>query len=366
MNKPKIKKRPDGRFERKITLYDGITGEAFSKHVYADTQVELTEKINKLMLKYSGLSRNVYSVGSFIDYYMKARRENDPGTSTLDTYDCLIKNYIAGTNFSRMKMDTVNVPASRQFLLSFKPKAAVDGRRTKQMLYVFLKAVFHQAWKEKVIKENPFDFIDKPKYESKERLTLTKEEFDILLDAIPSQQMKRIFRFARNTGMRRGEICGLQIKDLRLDENYIVVERGIKVYNGQWIVGSLKTKSSIRAIAIPPVMKKLLQEQISFNKEKNKKINPDSFVFQSRTGGFLMPNSLSRAFCDARKVLGFPDEMTFHSLRATVATYLAENDINPKKIQAKLGHSTVAMTLNKYVKHTPEMDKSTLDLLNKL
>ena len=370
MTLPKIKKRADGRYEKIVTLHDGLTGESYTKHVYARLQSELEEKIDKLKYEVEGLTRNNYTVAQWIDYYMRARRENDPGTTTLDTYDGMIRNYIAGTSFSRLRMDSVNIPVCRRFLQGFRSRANVDGGRTKQMLFTLLHAIFRQAWREKVIKENPFDFIDKPRHQAKERLTLTKAEFNSMLGVIPSEQMRRIFIFARNTGMRRGEICGLRIMDLFLDENYVFVRHGIKLHAGELKLGTLKTKNSTRTIAIPPVIVDLLKEQINFVSKKaerrHKKITPESFVFQSKTGSFLDPNSLTRAFTDARKTLGYPPEMTFHSLRATVATYLAEHDINPHKIQAKLGHSTPTMTLTRYIKHTPEMESSIVNLLQEM
>lgn len=369
MNKPKVKKRTDGRFERKITLYDGITGQPYTVHVYAYTQVELAEKIRRLQVESEGLAKNQYTVAGFIKYFMTAKKENDSGTSTLDTYQHLINNYITGTGFAAMNIASVNVPACRQFLREFVPvNTGSTGTRTKQLLYTFLHAVFRQAWKERVIRENPFDFVDKPKHESKERLTLTKEEFDVILDNIESKQMKRIFIFARNTGLRRGEICGLRVQDLFLDDGYVAVRHGVKLHQGEWTFGKLKTKSSERTVVIPPSIVTLIREQLAFITAKaakhEKTITPDSFVFQNRFGGFLLPSSLSRAFCEIRHKLKYPEAMTFHSLRATVATYLAEHDVNPKKIQAKLGHSTVTMTLNKYVKKTPEMESGLIDLLN--
>lgn len=358
----KAKKRPDGRYEKKVTLHDGITGESYVKHVYAFTLPELQKAIADLKAKYDGLANRQYSVAAFIDYYMSARQEDSPETSTLSTYEHMIRNYITGTRFAALPMDSVNVPACRQFLSQFKPIGNTDGGRTKQMLYVLLHAIFKQAWKEKIIRENPWDFIDKPKHKAKERLTLTKDEFNRFIQATSSVQMRRIYQFARNTGMRRGEICALKVKDLYLDEGYIEIHKGIKLVNKKWVYGTLKTESSERIIAIPPIIVELLKEQLKFIGQK-RSVTLESYVFQNRHGGFLEPLSLTRAFTDTRKELGLPKEMTFHSLRATVATYLAEHDVNPKKIQAKLGHSTVTMTLNKYVKHTPDMESGLVGLL---
>lgn len=357
----KTSRRKDGRFERQITLTDAITGQSYTKHVYARTTDELEDKIRKLKSKYSGLAKSTFTVEGWLDYYMSNRRENGNPTSTLDTYQGLIDNYIKNTRFAKIKMDTLTIPACRQFFSEFRvadPNAA--GTRTKQMLYIILHAAFRQAWKEKIIPENPLDFMDKPRHRPQDTEVMSKEDFDLLLTAVTSEQMKRIFRFARNTGMRRGEICAVQLKDINLESRYIIVNKAVKLYQKQWIVDAPKTKSSVRAIAIPNSMVELLKEQIKYLGDTS----PDTYLFKAQQGHqFLTPNSLTRAFADARNAVGLPKVMVFRSLRATVATYLAECDVNPKKIQAKLGHATPYMTLTRYIKKTPVMQDSIVGFL---
>lgn len=367
----KTSRRKDGRLERQITLHDAITGQSYRKHVYAHTTVELEEKIRKLKAQYSGLSHSRYTVGSFVQYYMDARRANDRGTGTLDAYDNLVKNYIIGTNFAKMRMKSVTVPACRQFLNSFQPADPnAEGSRTKQALYTFCHMVFGQAWREKAIKENPWDFVDKPYHEPAERLVLDNSQFEQLLAALPTDRMRRLFRFARNTGMRRGEICGLSLKDLRLEEGFVQVRTAQKLSHKQLIKGKPKNKVSIRNVAIPPTLVELILEQLQYLRHMATRtgieLTEDTPLWVGENLKPYAPSSLSNAFLRARRKCGFPDAMSFHSLRATVATYLAECNVNAKKIQAKLGHATPTMTLTRYVKNTPQMQDGLTDLLDQL
>lgn len=354
----KTKRRKDGRLERLITLHDGITGEPFHKHIYATTTDELNRKAAKIKAEYDGLSYSRFTVGNFIEYYLAARKDNDRGTSTVSDYWAMYNNHIQNTKFAGMRLETVNVAACRQFLRDYQPLRG-KGTRMKQMVYGFLKMAFKQAWKERLIKENPWDFVDKPVHHTAERMVLTPEEFQEILGQIGTIQMRRIMHFALNTGLRRSEVCGLQLQDLHLKEGYISVRNGVKRVGNKYKFGTPKNKASYRNVAIPGSIIALIREQLDDLPIHNR----TDFLFQGMDGGHIAPNSVTRAFARARDALGYPKEMSLHSLRATVATYLAELDFNPKKIQAKLGHATPTMTMTRYVKQTPSMQDSMVKAL---
>ena len=74
-------------------------------------------------------------------------------------------------------------------------------------------------------------------------------------------------------------------------------------------------------------------------------------------GRLLRPSAVSRAFTGARRSLGLPDGVTFHSLRHTFATYLLEEGANVRVVQEMLGHSDVRTTLALYAHVLPGRDR---------
>lgn len=352
-------RRKDGRLERLITLHDAFTGAPVHKHIYAITTDDLNRKTAKMMALYADTNYTRMTVGQFLEYYLANRREAERDTSTVTNYTSMYRNHVEGTPFARMRLDSVNIPACRQFLREFQP---IRGKatRVKQMLYGFLRMAFKQAWKEKLISENPWDFVDKPVHVTKESMILTRDQFEQLVNEIGTIQMQRIMRFALNTGLRRSEVCGIQLQDLHLDEGYIAIRKGVKRIDKDYVVGSTKTKATMRNLPIPPSIIALVKEQLADLPNQE----PTAFLFQGMTGEYIAPDSLTQAFARARNKLGFPKEMRLHSLRATVATYLADLNFQPKKIQAKLGHASPYMTMTRYVKTTPEMVESMTDALD--
>ena len=58
--------------------------------------------------------------------------------------------------------------------------------------------------------------------------------------------------------------------------------------------------------------------------------------------------------------------MRFHDLRHTNATWLIAKGVNPKTVSARLGHSDVSITLNRYAHAVQEEDKKAASLINNL
>ena len=69
----------------------------------------------------------------------------------------------------------------------------------------------------------------------------------------------------------------------------------------------------------------------------------------------------TKRFAYIRDFYNWPKNITLHSIRHTLATMLAEDDISPKKIQARLGHASAAFTMQVYTSNTDKMQKVVAD-----
>ena len=84
------------------------------------------------------------------------------------------------------------------------------------------------------------------------------------------------------------------------------------------------------------------------------KWHEQSLVFCNRYGRYLLPQVVSNQFHALLVKAGLP-KMRFHDLRHTMATILLESDVHPKKVQERLGHSTIAVTMDTYSHVLPSM-----------
>lgn len=159
-----------------------------------------------------------------------------------------------------------------------------------------------------------------------------------------------LFLLELTTGMRRGEILGLQWKDVNLDTGELHIRRQVVKKGAQTLISKPKTKSSIRTILLPPGMVEILAEL--------KKTATCDWVFPSpvKEGEPRNPDSLYGRF---QKILQRAQckKVRFHDLRHTFATMALENGMDIKTLSAMIGHISAETTLNIYSHITDTMQK---------
>ncbi len=168
-----------------------------------------------------------------------------------------------------------------------------------------------------------------------------------------------------NTGMRIGEICGLQWKDIDMRERLIHVSRTVsRVYNpdkrgrskSSIIIGPPKTESSYRDIPISQQLEELLRIPKITSPGKN-------YVLSNKPKP-IEPRAYRIYFKSVLKDAGIP-YINFHSLRHTFATRCIESHCDVKTVSSILGHADVSTTLNVYVHPNIEHKRRCIDQMVK-
>lgn len=159
------------------------------------------------------------------------------------------------------------------------------------------------------------------------------------------------------SGMRIGEVCALQWKDIDLEEKVIRVNKSIqRIYTEEDTMGKMKTellistpktKSSQREIPIVQPLFKMM-------KDFAKICRPDYFVCSGTTTP-IEPRTYRSYYMKKIEEIGLP-HLKFHGLRHTFATQLIASKADVKTVSAILGHSDITTTLNTYV-HPSRDDK---------
>lgn len=224
------------------------------------------------------------------------------------------------------------------------------------------------------IKENPMNYVTMPKYQDtiKDSDTLkiiTIDEFNRILDRFPKGSTFYIpLQIAFNTGMRGGEIAALMWENIDLENKtitikYTQIEQGTKV-NKKYVLGTPKTKSSYRTIAIGDTLIDILIEHKEWQNSNKQKYaewyTNSSYVCTKENGEPVNINSYKYL----SRIVNYELEINFtmHSLRHTHATLLLENGANPKDIQCRLGHSNLSTTMDTYSHVTEKMKMDTVNI----
>lgn len=149
----------------------------------------------------------------------------------------------------------------------------------------------------------------------------------------------------RGTGMRRGELLALRWRDLDLAKGLLYVRRSLNRFRDgdHYVVreAPLKTRYSKRTIDLSPyTVQALLALPAGDDPERD-------FVFRSQAGGPIDPDNVDRAWKRDLTAAGLADR-PFHSTRHTHASLLIAAGVHPKAIQARLGHSSITVTMDRY------------------
>ncbi len=151
-----------------------------------------------------------------------------------------------------------------------------------------LNSCFQQAVKERIISYNPCESCRVPKLEKKEMTTIPPEKVGAYLQAAEQYGVLPIFYLELTSGLRRGELLGLQWSDLDQESQLITVNKQLSKINGELVLTTPKTQNSIRKVAVPRQTVELLVAE----HEKH----PDSpLMFASpRTGSYWSPDAIGR------------------------------------------------------------------------
>jgi integrase len=199
---------------------------------------------------------------------------------------------------------------------------------------------------------------------------LTPEQAQHLLAVVKGHQLEALITLALATGMRHGELVGLQWSDIDFEEESLTVRRIVNwLGRYKYVEGEPKTEQSRRKIMLAPFVMRVLREHRIRQKEARLKAGiswqEHHLVFCNRRGGFLNPNILLRHFYQLLDEAGLP-RIRLHDLRHSAATILLSMGINIKVVQEMLGHSQVSMTLGIYGHTLPVMQQEALDKLDAL
>ena len=192
-----------------------------------------------------------------------------------------------------------------------------------------------------------------PKVEDEEIEILSAEQIADVRSKLQSHTLLPLVELALATGMRRGELLGLQWGDVDLDAGTLRVERSLEETKAGLRLKSPKTKSGRRNIALPPEAVAMLRAHKVQQMEIRLALGmgkPDAttLVFSDVEGRLLKPHTVSRAWRRAVVALKLP-AVTFHALRHTHVSVLIRAGVDILTISRRMGHSKASVTLDVYV-----------------
>jgi integrase len=238
-----------------------------------------------------------------------------------------------------------------------------------RQVHLALHGAFAAAVRWQYMARNPAALADPPRGTSQTMRVWTADELGRFLAGVAGERLYALFHVLASTGMRRGEALGARWEDLDLGSARWRVRRTLLPVKGGTIEGTPKTGRGQRSVALDPGTvrtlrawrKRQLEERMAWGAAWT----DSGRVFTREDGTDLHPSRVSETFDRLVKRSGLP-RVRLHDLRHGHCTLALAAGVHPKVVQERLGHSSVAFTLDRYSHVVPAMQEDAADTVARL
>lgn len=223
---------------------------------------------------------------------------------------------------------------------------------------------------------NPVKQTKPPKAEKIEIVTLSQDEIKVLIEnagkldhSFLRNMLPVLIRLALATGMRQGELFGLQWSDVDTENCCINLKRTLTYPKGKGaVLQEPKTATGRRKIPISKSDMEILKGYRKWQQEYAASLGDlftvSDYVFTSTFGEPLrFSNFLRRHWRPLLNRCGISKKFVFHGLRHTHATMLLRAGVHPRVVMERLGHSSIKITLDTYSHVLPDMQEKAVEAI---
>jgi integrase len=211
-----------------------------------------------------------------------------------------------------------------------------------------------------VLLRNPASAARPPSRPKTEMQTWTAPELGTFLAAMVDDRLYAAYVLVATTGMRRSEIMGLRWVDVELAGCFLRVRQTLTAVENRLVFDTTKTNKSRRRVSLDATTVDALRRHKARQAEERLFVGDSwrdhGLVFCQPDGAPVHPDGWTRQFQRHVRRLGLAELKGPHALRHTWATLALEAGVHPKVVSERLGHSTVAITLDTYSHVVEGMD----------
>lgn len=339
----KLKRRADGRFQKKVTLPDGTV-----KYLYSSAANErlankdFNEQLMSIELKTKKKSLFTVIADEWNTEYRERISDINYRKNTSAAYNRIVE-YFEGYYIEEMTAPVINKFIRHLALLKF-------GKKTVANHHSILNMIFKFAILNGKIDYNPMQDVPIPTNLSQKKRSLPSDKE---LETVNANYEGFAFLpyFLLNTGLRMSEALALTYSDIDFEKKLITVNKHLLHDNNKPIIESrTKTESSQRAV--------ILLDRVADKLSRTKKglifCNEDGFPYTAkqircRWESYQKEHNLT---------------LTAHQLRHGYATMLFEAGIDEKDAQELMGHSDINTTRSIYTHIRNKRKSETAKKLN--
>ncbi len=359
-----IYKRKDGRWEARLLIEKGKYRYFYGK-TYKDAKLKMrlfqeNAKLHKE--KQAEQKTNAYLL---LEGWLQKQvtLKNVKPLTYESYYHCMNKHilpFFQNEQTNKITMDTVS-----QFTKTLGENELLADTSKKKIFTIF-KIALKEILKDELNSASILATVKPPKLETREvEIFSIKEQRCLEACALQSQDQRALgIILCLYTGIRLGELCALTWGDIDWESGFMSITKTVsrvKTFKQdskktELIVGTPKSRNSMRKIPVPEFLLKLVKQRNLWEE------NEDAFVLSGKETP-IDPRIFQKLYKKLLEEANLRDRK-FHAIRHTFATRGLELGVDIKTISEILGHSNVSITLNIYAHSLIEQKKAAMEKYN--
>jgi integrase len=331
---------------------------------YQDAQKELTRRLNE---KDEGtlVDPTNATVAEYVRTWLGSTHEQSP--KTLERYGQLVElqiiPHLGATKLQKLTPEHIQQWHGKLIAGGLAPRTVGHAHRVLQL-------VLQRAVRNGTLARNAASVHKPPKVEQTEIEILSPTQVADVLAKLEGHALFPLASLSLDTGLRRGELLGLQWGDIDLDAATLRVDRSVEETKAGLRVKPPKTKRGRRNITLPAETVTMLRAHKVKTMELRLalgmgNIAPGTLVFSTVNGALLSPDNLSRDWRRVSAAKKLP-VVSFHALRHTHASVLIRAGVDILTISRRLGHSKPSVTLDTYGHLIEGADKAAAEAISRV
>lgn len=323
---------------------------------YSQDKVEATRLLEEL-LERSAVPDSRTTVGSYLRSWLEMTGSRTLKASTLETYEIAVRRQLVPA-LGEFELGRLAPEHVERMIAALAKTMSPKGIRNALSI---LGHVLDVALRRGLVRRNVVRLVDPPRLRRVERQALTVDDARRIVAAAAGDRLEALWVTTLACGLRQAEVLGLRWRDVDLDGRAlrveVVLDRQLdpaKAHlpprqRNRYVLTEPKTASSRRTIALPPFVVAALRAHKRRQAKERISVGfatTEGLVFVSPAGRPVSAGWLTHRWRTLSREVGL--DVTFHGLRRAQATLLVSMGVHPKVVSERLGHATVAMTMDVY------------------
>ena len=367
IRKGNIRQRSKGSWA--LTIDTGQKGPDGKRQVVYET-IKGTEKdaVKRLRELQVDLAKGQYApaskltLGAWLNEWLTSTIRPMRRVQTAERYRIIIDKHISPA-LGTIQLSKVTALDVQRFINGL---LETHSPATIKLTHLVLSGALKEAVRLGLIQVNPAGNMRLPTQKRFEVKIPEADSVKAILD-LARQSGDRLYPalfLAARTGMRRGEIMGLEWKNVNLMERRLVVETSLVGKAGRMLIQPPKTEKGRRNIDLDDATIAVLEAHRALQDSERVDLGPDyedkGRVFADKVGGWTNPDKLLLALKKYGAMVGCPT-INVHSLRHFHISVMLQNKTNVVVVSARAGHSSPSFTYSRYAHSLPGAQREAVD-----